>query len=154
MKVIVTGATGFVGSEVVRKCIDRAEITSVIALGRRAIDQELSKNEKVQVVINENMGTYPQEVLDQLKGAEACISYGESHSTHIEAYFLGLSEVRLETFQTLLLQRRCTPTIWQQLKHSRQTTSATGRSFASCSVAVWVPKRMLLSRYGLWRTPG
>lgn len=83
MKVVVTGATGFVGSEVVRKCIDRAEITSVIALGRRAVDGELSKNGKVHVVINENMGMYPKEVLGQLKGAEACIWYGETHLSRI-----------------------------------------------------------------------
>ena len=83
MKVIVTGATGFVRSEVVRKCIDRAGITSVIALGRRAVDEELSKNEKVHVVLNENMGIYPKEGLDQLKGAEACISYAETHFSRI-----------------------------------------------------------------------
>jgi uncharacterized protein YbjT (DUF2867 family) len=73
MKVIVTGATGFVGREVVARCIVHHRITNVIVLARRAIDDTLSKDPKVQVIVHEDFSTYPSSLMEQLKGAEACI---------------------------------------------------------------------------------
>jgi uncharacterized protein YbjT (DUF2867 family) len=73
MKVVVTGATGFVGREVLAQCIAHHRISNVIVLSRRAIDDNLSKNPKIQVIIHEDFSSYPSSLMKQLKGAEACI---------------------------------------------------------------------------------
>ncbi|KAJ9611168.1 hypothetical protein H2200_004351 [Cladophialophora chaetospira] len=73
MKVIVTGATGFVGREVVVQCIANSDITSVIVITRREIDVTLSQNPKVRVILHNNFEDYPSDLLQQLEEAEGCI---------------------------------------------------------------------------------
>lgn len=75
MKVIVTGATGFIGKQVVVQCIQNPTITSVIVLTRREIDKNLSSDPKVQVIIHQDFETYPQELLHQIQGSQGCIWY-------------------------------------------------------------------------------
>ncbi|KZZ94732.1 NAD(P)-binding domain protein [Moelleriella libera RCEF 2490] len=72
MKLVVAGATGFVGTEVVRQAIHHPSITSVIALGRRAttIPEPSPKFKSVEC---DNFSTWPDLVKEQLKGADACI---------------------------------------------------------------------------------
>jgi nucleoside-diphosphate-sugar epimerase len=69
MKVILTGSTGFIGKAVLEQCLINPVITSVIALSRR----ELPANPKLTTVIIEDFKVYPESVLEQLKGAGACI---------------------------------------------------------------------------------
>jgi nucleoside-diphosphate-sugar epimerase len=73
MKVMVTGGTGLVGSNILKKCIDDPRITSVLALSRRELPAELTDNEKVKVIISKDFSKYPNELLEQLEGAEACL---------------------------------------------------------------------------------
>ncbi|KAH8826639.1 hypothetical protein DL96DRAFT_1711193 [Flagelloscypha sp. PMI_526] len=79
MKIIITGATGRVGSSVLHHCLASPKVTSVIALSRRALPFESSlppdKQAKLRTVILKpnDFLTYPKHVLDELKGAEACI---------------------------------------------------------------------------------
>jgi uncharacterized protein YbjT (DUF2867 family) len=74
MKLIITGATGFIGSEVLSLALASPGITSVIALLRRPLtDSKHASNPKLKVVINEDFTTYPPSVLEQLDGAQACI---------------------------------------------------------------------------------
>lgn len=75
MKVIVTGATGFVGKEVVAQCIQNTAITSVLVLTRRDIEKNLSSDPKVHVILHQDFDTYPQELLGQLEGSQGCIWY-------------------------------------------------------------------------------
>ncbi|EPE26253.1 NAD(P)-binding Rossmann-fold containing protein [Glarea lozoyensis ATCC 20868] len=73
MKLIVAGATGFVGSEVVAQAIAHKSITSVIALSRRPLSEPPFNHPKVKVVVLEDFEKgYTPEVIEQLKGAEGC----------------------------------------------------------------------------------
>lgn len=72
MKIIVTGSTGTVGSAVLQRCIDHPDVTSVVALTRRSLD---ISDPKLNNIIHKDFLNYDKEVLDQLKGAEACIWY-------------------------------------------------------------------------------
>jgi len=79
MKLIVTGATGFVGSEVVRQALRNPGVTSVIALARKPIlpPENAGPNantSKLQSIVLENWTSpYPESVKEHIKGAGACI---------------------------------------------------------------------------------
>ncbi len=75
MHLILTGATGAVGSSVLNQCLHSPSITKLSILSRRSRRPiELVKgNDKVDVIIHKNYNEYSKEVLDQLKGAQACI---------------------------------------------------------------------------------
>lgn len=81
MKIILTGATGVVGLECLRIALLHPDVKEVIALGRRPVsvpEGSVSETEKARLrnVVVKDMGTeYPQEIKDQLKGADACIWY-------------------------------------------------------------------------------
>lgn len=75
MKVILTGIAGFVGSEVLAQCREDPTITSIIALTRRILPEEITKDPKVEVIVMEDFNVYPEEVIKKLEGADACIWY-------------------------------------------------------------------------------
>ncbi len=72
MKIILTGCTGMIGSEVLRQCILHPSITSIIVVSRRALsDSQLSL--KVKVIILLDFTSYPTYLWKDLAGAKACI---------------------------------------------------------------------------------
>ncbi|KAL9103636.1 MAG: hypothetical protein Q9163_001331 [Psora crenata] len=73
MKVIVTGATGLVGSAVVRSCIAHPEITSVVILSRRAVPASVSQHAKVTAILHDDFLVYPRELLEAVDDAVACL---------------------------------------------------------------------------------
>ncbi|KAK5994283.1 hypothetical protein PT974_04755 [Cladobotryum mycophilum] len=73
MKVIITGATGLVGSSLLHDCISNSEITHIFALTRKPLSQELAASQKLTVIIHDEFLDYPPELLKQLVGAEACL---------------------------------------------------------------------------------
>jgi len=73
MKVLLTGATGFVGHEALNQCIRSPIITSIIVLSRRELGDDASKHEKVKVIIHKDFLSYPPFLLDELAGIEGCI---------------------------------------------------------------------------------
>src|ERR1700743_1906429 len=83
MKIIVTGATGFVGNKVVAECIANPAVSSVIVLTRRNIDETLSQNPKVQVILNQDFEHYPQDLLGRLKGSQGCVWYGGNAKSYL-----------------------------------------------------------------------
>ncbi|MCJ1374559.1 hypothetical protein MMC20_005791 [Loxospora ochrophaea] len=72
MKVILTGSTGFIGSEVLAQCLNNPVITSIVALSRRELPDAAS-NAKVKVVIMEDFAVYSDSVLEEMNGADGCI---------------------------------------------------------------------------------
>lgn len=75
MKVIVTGANGFVGSALVRACLAEPRVTHVFALARRPMPEEaaVAADPKATIVRHDDFGAYPPQLLDQLAGAEGCL---------------------------------------------------------------------------------
>jgi uncharacterized protein YbjT (DUF2867 family) len=73
MKVILSGATGFIGSEALQQCLKSSSVTSVVALSRRDLPDAVTSNPKLKVIVMNNFTAYPDTVLSELAGAEACI---------------------------------------------------------------------------------
>jgi nucleoside-diphosphate-sugar epimerase len=75
MKFILTGCTGFIGGEVLYQCLQNPSITAVVALTRRKLPEALTTNPKLKEVIMKDFNSYPESVLKELSGADACIWY-------------------------------------------------------------------------------
>jgi nucleoside-diphosphate-sugar epimerase len=73
MKVITTGGTGLIGGAVLRHCIQDPSVTHIYALTRRPLPEELTLSDKLTIIIHSDFSTYPDDLLNQLFGAEACI---------------------------------------------------------------------------------
>ncbi|KUJ20472.1 uncharacterized protein LY89DRAFT_715861 [Mollisia scopiformis] len=73
MKLILTGCTGFIGGEILSQCLRNPAITSVAALSRRNLPEALTKDPKLNVVIMKDFNSYPDSILTELSGADACI---------------------------------------------------------------------------------
>ena len=72
MHLILTGATGLVGSAVLQHMIVTPSITTVSVLSRRPVPQA-EGHSKVNVIIHKDYTSYPSELLEKLKGAEGCV---------------------------------------------------------------------------------
>lgn len=71
MKIILTGATGLIGSAVLQRLISLPSITSIIVLSRRELP---TKHPKIQtIIIHDFLHGYSPDVLASIQGAEACI---------------------------------------------------------------------------------
>ena len=74
MKLIVAGATGLVGSEIIKLSLEIPEITSVIALARKPVQVEGGRTpSKVKSVIIKDYGEYSDDAKAEFAGADACI---------------------------------------------------------------------------------
>ncbi|KAH6672001.1 hypothetical protein B0J14DRAFT_594908 [Halenospora varia] len=73
MKVVLTGATGQIGSEVLTQLIAHPSITRIIILQRRALPSSAPSSPKIKVVIHKDFLSYSPETLKEFQGAEACI---------------------------------------------------------------------------------
>lgn len=70
--IILTGATGLVGSAVLAQLLHSTTITRVSILSRRPI-VAAEGHQKANVIIQSDYSSYPQSVIDQLQGADGCI---------------------------------------------------------------------------------
>ncbi|CAG8935899.1 unnamed protein product [Penicillium salamii] len=74
MKLIVAGATGLLGTEIIRQTLRIPEITEVVALARKPVHlDEGSDISKIKSVIIRDYGEYSDDVKAEFAGADACI---------------------------------------------------------------------------------
>ncbi|KAJ5501844.1 hypothetical protein N7453_006661 [Penicillium expansum] len=75
MKLIVAGATGLVGTEIIRQCLEISEITQVTALARKPVHVEdgTDPRSKLKSVVIRDYGEYSANVKAEFAGADACI---------------------------------------------------------------------------------
>lgn len=79
MKVILTGSTGFIGHEVLKQCLENPSITSIVALSRRDLPSSVTSNPKLKVTIINDFLSYSDPILEDIRGAKACIWYFQPH---------------------------------------------------------------------------
>lgn len=72
MHLVLTGATGTVGSAVLKNCLADPAVTRLSILSRRPVPQAQGHS-KANVIIHSDFTTYPREVLSQLEGVKGCI---------------------------------------------------------------------------------
>ncbi|THY97132.1 hypothetical protein D6C95_05018 [Aureobasidium pullulans] len=76
MKIIVTGGTGLVGSEVIRSAIKHQFITHIYAVVRKPLDPKLAGNPKVTQIIHDDFEKWDEDRLIRLfehEGVQGCI---------------------------------------------------------------------------------
>ncbi|KAF9880156.1 nucleoside-diphosphate-sugar epimerase [Colletotrichum karsti] len=74
MHLILTGASGLVGSSVLDAMIKMKDVTKISILSRRPIPMvEDAKDPRINVIIHKDFEKYDSEVLDKLKGANGAV---------------------------------------------------------------------------------
>ncbi|EXK26260.1 hypothetical protein FOMG_17162 [Fusarium oxysporum f. sp. melonis 26406] len=74
MKLIVTGANGYVGSEIIRQSLKLPQVSSVVAVSRKLVSPPAGTlPARFESVVVPDYGTYPDHVRDIFRGADACI---------------------------------------------------------------------------------
>ncbi|KAJ0420366.1 hypothetical protein BJY00DRAFT_313037 [Aspergillus carlsbadensis] len=87
MKIILTGTTGFVGTEVLAQALANPHITSLIVLSRKPLPESITENPKVTVKVIDDFLTYPDSLLEELAGAEGCVwTLGLATSSSLPLY--------------------------------------------------------------------
>ena len=72
MHLILTGATGLVGSACLHQMLLNKSITRISILSRRPVPMA-AEHAHVHVIIHKDFSAYSAEVLEELKGAEGCV---------------------------------------------------------------------------------
>lgn len=74
MKIILTGPTGHIGSNVLKAALAHPAITSIIAFSRRQLPTSFpDPHNKLTVIVQSDFTRYSDETLEACAGAEACI---------------------------------------------------------------------------------
>jgi len=75
MKLILTGTSGFIGTEILTQSLLNPTITSLIILSRRPLPDIATRDPRIHVHVLENFLSYPDSVKSDLKGAKAVLWY-------------------------------------------------------------------------------
>ncbi|KAG4217225.1 hypothetical protein PC116_g34294, partial [Phytophthora cactorum] len=74
MHLILTGATGLVGSGVLDAMIKMKDVSKISILSRRPVKMaEDAKDPRVNVILHKDFEKYDSELLSQHKGASGCV---------------------------------------------------------------------------------
>ena len=73
MKIMISGASGVIGGEVLLQCLAHPKISSVIVFLRRNLPAEISNHPKIQCILIEDFSKWPQDVLREHSDAAGMI---------------------------------------------------------------------------------
>ncbi|KAK0620833.1 hypothetical protein B0T14DRAFT_481922 [Immersiella caudata] len=74
MHLILTGATGLVGTAVLDSMIKTQSISKISILSRRPVQMATdAKDPRINVIIHKDFDSYPPELLEQIKDANGCV---------------------------------------------------------------------------------
>ena len=74
MHLILTGATGLVGTAVLDAMLRTPAVTQISVLSRRPVPMaEAARDPRVKVIIHRDFARYDKDVLKQLEGAAGCV---------------------------------------------------------------------------------
>lgn len=101
MQVIIAGATGYVGSTVLKRCLADASISRIHVLTRKPLPEEIMTAEdarrKVNVVMKTNWMVWEEEEMEAIKGARACFWYVITRATYVcHCFFKRVFELDFE----------------------------------------------------------
>jgi len=71
-KLILTGATGRIGSAVLQQCLLDTQVTSLVVLTRRPLPDYV-QFAKIKILVIPDFSNYTADVVEQLQGADGCI---------------------------------------------------------------------------------
>jgi uncharacterized protein YbjT (DUF2867 family) len=80
MKLVIAGATGFVGKALLKQALGCSDITSIVTLGRQPIVLEDADKAKVTNFVLDDFEHYPASLIEQIADADACIWWDHSKS--------------------------------------------------------------------------
>ena len=90
MKLVIAGATGLLGTELVRQSLRTPAISSVVALGRRPVNLPDGEDAaKLKNVIVEDFENYSDQAKKELEGADACVWYERASTPTLSPLGLG-----------------------------------------------------------------
>ena len=97
VKIVLTGATGFIGSEILEQCLTNRSIQHIYCLTCRALDEKYSTHPKVTQVQHDNFDDLPDHLFERFRGwgVGGCIwalgSPVNAHASLEEAQKTGIS---------------------------------------------------------------
>ncbi|KAL7933784.1 hypothetical protein V8C35DRAFT_50679 [Trichoderma chlorosporum] len=130
MHIILTGATGLVGSGVLDAMIRYEPITKISILSRKPVPMaDDAKDPRVNVIIHKDFGQYDASVFEKLKDAQGCV------------WALGISQSKVSKDE--------------YVKITKDYTLAAARAFSTLSVGEDQPFRFVyVSGEGATQEPG
>ncbi|KAK1237784.1 hypothetical protein MKX07_003620 [Trichoderma sp. CBMAI-0711] len=130
MHLILTGATGLVGSGALDAMINDTRISKISIISRRPVPMaDDAKDPRINVIIHKNFGQYYSSILEQLKDANGCV------------WALGISQSKVTKDEYITI--------------TRDYALAAARAFSSLSTSQDQPFRFVyVSGEGATQEPG
>ena len=73
MKLVLAGGSGFIGGEILSRCLLTDGVTEVILLSRRALPHLSARDSRIKVLVLVDFLVYPPEVVEEFQGVRACL---------------------------------------------------------------------------------
>ncbi|KAI1173396.1 hypothetical protein F4777DRAFT_451248 [Nemania sp. FL0916] len=103
MKILITGATGSIGSGCLRQCLSNPSITTVVAFVRRDLPPDVSNHPKLKCILMQEFSQWPDEILQAHSDAAGMIwamgTYKGSRAVDLE-YPLAFLEAMIRVLES------------------------------------------------------